>query len=65
MSPEIAQIYAELIPPIVKMARSCIRDLDPQNELKFLRVRSRHYEIMVAPYQDFALVVVQDVQIEE
>ena len=30
VSPEIAQRYAELIPPIVRMARACIRDLDPQ-----------------------------------
>lgn len=42
VSPEIAQIYAELIPPIVKMARSCIRDLDPQ-------VRTHHMTTKTKP----------------
>jgi dynein light chain roadblock-type len=30
-------------------ARSTVRSLDPQNDLTFLRVRSKKYEILIAP----------------
>ena len=30
-------------------ARSAVRSLDPQNDLTFLRIRSKKYEILVAP----------------
>lgn len=40
--------YAELIPQLASMARSLVRDLDPQNDLQFLRIRSQMHEIMGA-----------------
>ena len=36
------------------------RDLDPQNDLTFLRIRTKKHEMMVAPEKDFLLIVVQD-----
>ena len=30
-------------------ARSAVRNLDPQNDLTFLRIRSKKHEILVAP----------------
>ena len=36
-----------------------IRELDPHNDLKFLRLRSSKYEVMVAPYPDFSVIVLQ------
>lgn len=30
-------------------ARGTVRDIDPQNDLTFLRIRSKKNEIMVAP----------------
>lgn len=41
--------YAGLIQQLVLMARSTVRELDPQNDLTFLRVRSKKNEIMIAP----------------
>ena len=35
--------YAQLIPQLASMARSLVRDLDPQNDLQFLRIRSKHH----------------------
>jgi dynein light chain roadblock-type len=32
-------------------AKSIIRDLDPTNDLTFLRIKSKNNEIMVAPGQ--------------
>ena len=41
--------YADLLPGLTAMARSMVRELDPLNDLEFLRVRSAKHEIMVAP----------------
>ena len=43
------------------MAKSAVRDLDPQNELHFIRVRNKEQEIMVAPTEDLILIVVQHI----
>ena len=65
VSPETAMVYAEMIPPLITMARMCIRDMEPQNDLTFIRIRSRENEIIVAPYEEFHLVVVQGVSTED
>uniref|UniRef100_A0A3Q3KHW8 Dynein light chain roadblock n=1 Tax=Monopterus albus TaxID=43700 RepID=A0A3Q3KHW8_MONAL len=52
--------YAGLIHQLVMKARSTIRDMDPQNDLTFLRVRSKKNEIMIAPDKDYFLIVIQN-----
>jgi len=37
-----------------------VRDLDPTNDLTFLRVRTKKNEIMIAPEKDFTLMVIQN-----
>jgi len=54
--------YVGLLHQLTMKARSTIRDIDPQNDLTFLRIRSKKHEIMVAPggsahYQPFLLAV--------
>jgi dynein light chain roadblock-type len=51
--------YSGLLHQLAAKARSCVRDLDPQNDLTFLRVRSKKHEIMVAPDRDYLLIVIQ------
>ena len=41
--------YAGLLHQLSAKARSTIRDIDPTNDLTFLRIRSKKHEIMVAP----------------
>jgi dynein light chain roadblock-type len=41
--------YAGLLHQLTAKARSVVRDIDPQNDLTFLRIRSKKHEIMVAP----------------
>ncbi|KAI9589372.1 hypothetical protein GQX74_007541 [Glossina fuscipes] len=48
--------YADLMSQLTDKARSVVRDLDPSNNLTFLRVRSKKHEIMMAPNRDFILV---------
>ncbi|PNF40454.1 Dynein light chain roadblock-type 2 [Cryptotermes secundus] len=52
--------YAGLISQLSDKARSVVRDLDPTNDLTFLRIRSRKHEIMVAPDKEFILIVIQN-----
>ncbi|CAN9512204.1 unnamed protein product [Ophioblennius macclurei] len=52
--------YAGLIHQLVMTARSTVRDMDPQNDLTFLRVRSKKNEIMIAPDKDYFLIVIQN-----
>lgn len=51
--------YAGLVSHLADKARSVIRDLDPTNDLTFLRVKSKKHEIMVAPDRDFKIITVQ------
>lgn len=60
MDTATTQVYATNFQNLTSMARSCVRDLDPLNDLKFLRVRSRKYEIMVAPSGEYTLIVIQN-----
>jgi len=50
---------------LASKARSVIRTLDPQNDITFLRVRSKKHEIMVAPDKDYLLFVIQNPNSEE
>lgn len=52
--------YAGLIHQLTNKARTCVRDIDPQNDLTFLRIRSKKHEIMVAPEKDYLLIVIQN-----
>eukprot|EP00754_Rhynchopus_humris_P034399 Rhum_TRINITY_DN15732_c0_g1::Rhum_TRINITY_DN15732_c0_g1_i1::g.161975::m.161975/K10419/DYNLRB, DNCL2; dynein light chain roadblock-type len=56
----ISNQYAQLITALTGKARHCVRDLDPTNDLTFLRIRSKKHEIMVAPDKDYILIVIQN-----
>ncbi|CAK1594584.1 unnamed protein product [Parnassius mnemosyne] len=52
--------YAGLMTALVDKAKAVVRDLDPSNDLTFLRIRSKKSEVLVAPDKDFILIVVQN-----
>jgi len=52
--------YTGLISGLTDKARSVVRDLDPTNDLTFLRVRSKKHEIMIAPDKEYMLIVIQN-----
>jgi len=52
--------YAGLMHSLAAQAKNCVRDTDPQNDLTFLRLRTKKHEIMVAPDKDYLLIVVQN-----
>ncbi len=41
--------YASQVQQLTAKARCTVRDLDPTNDLSFLRVRTNKHEIMIAP----------------
>ncbi|XP_013005708.1 dynein light chain roadblock-type 1 isoform X2 [Cavia porcellus] len=45
--------YANLMHNFILKARSTVREIDPQNDLTFLRIRSKKNEIMVAPGREY------------
>ena len=46
---DASQTYAAQILQLASKARSAVRTLDPQNDLTFLRIRTKKHEILVAP----------------
>ncbi|GMH94632.1 hypothetical protein TL16_g12960, partial [Triparma laevis f. inornata] len=48
MSQELAEAYAEAMKHLSKKSRNVVRDLDPKNELKYLRIRAKKHEVLVA-----------------
>ena len=57
--------YSALISQLTSTARSIVRDLDPMNDLTFLRIRSKKHEIMISPDKDYILIVIQDPNAEQ
>uniref|UniRef100_A0A914X9S8 Dynein light chain roadblock n=1 Tax=Plectus sambesii TaxID=2011161 RepID=A0A914X9S8_9BILA len=52
--------HAALLQQLSDKAKNVIRELDPSNDLTFLRLRSKKHEIMIAPDKDYLLVVIQN-----
>lgn len=61
---EVTVQYAALVSHFTTKSRSAVKKLDPENDLNFLRIRSKKHEIMIAPAfersSEYYLVVVQD-----
>jgi len=51
--------YGVKLSEAARQARNLVRDLDPSNDLTFLRITCRKYEMMVAPDKDYFLIVIQ------
>ena len=63
----VAVQYAALVSHFTSKARSAVKIVsknDPENELQFIRIRSKKHEIMIAPdfdkAHDYQLIVVQN-----
>lgn len=52
--------YSKLVSSLSIKATDVVKSSDEDDDLVFLRIRTKRYEIMVAPEKDYILVVVQD-----
>jgi hypothetical protein len=63
MEPEQATKYSALVARLSDHARAFVRELAPEDDLQFLRLRSNGKEVMIAPNFDkehnLSLTVVQ------
>ncbi|KAJ8604578.1 hypothetical protein CTAYLR_007635 [Chrysophaeum taylorii] len=59
MSQAQADIYAQKMSGLSKKARGVVRDLNPKNELRYLRIRAKKHEVLVAYDQEFLVIVIQ------
>ncbi|KAI9257640.1 hypothetical protein BY458DRAFT_535234 [Sporodiniella umbellata] len=57
---ELSKQYGQLIAALIQQAKNVITTLDDQNDLTFLRLRTKKHEIMVAPDHDYLLIVIQN-----
>ena len=56
--------YAGLLSTLCQKSRAAVRELDPSNDVTFLRLRSHKHEILVAPDKEYVLVVIQAPQVK-
>ncbi|KAJ7241187.1 hypothetical protein O6H91_06G088400 [Diphasiastrum complanatum] len=62
---DISAKYAAQLPGLAAMARSAVRELDPQNDLQMLRIKSHLHEIIVLADLYFTIIVVQSCSSEQ
>ena len=55
--------YEQLVTSLTSATRSVVRDLDPTNELTFFRLRSVSHEVLVAPDEQFLMLVLQKTEL--
>lgn len=59
-SRELAVQYAALFQSLAMKAKSVVQEMDNNNELTLLRLRSKKDEIIVAPDSKYLLIVLQE-----
>jgi dynein light chain roadblock-type len=57
LSKELSTQYAGLMAQLVTKGRSVVRTIDSDDDLVFLRVRTKKHEVMVAPGDGYMLIV--------
>lgn len=48
MSQETAEVYAEAMRHLALKARGVVRDVNPKGEMKYMRIRAKRHEVLVA-----------------
>ena len=54
--------YQSLISQLTRKGTSFVRELNPQDDLRFMRIQTQKHEIMIAPENDYTVIVIQDLQ---
>ena len=51
--------FPQVVTILCLQAKSIVRDLDPTNKLSFFRLKSTTHEVLVAPEENFIILVLQ------
>ena len=57
--------YGSLINQFTTNSQKAIKNMHPEEDVVFIRIRSRLHEIMIAPDKEFQLIVLQNPSNEE
>lgn len=60
LDPKQTSQYSTLISQLAVRAQVICRELDPEDECTFIRIRTKKHEIMAAPEKEYILIVLQD-----
>ena len=52
--------YAKQCAPLAELARCTVRETDPTDDLQFFRIRTKKYEMIIAPEKEYSLIVLQN-----
>ncbi len=52
--------YGSLISQFTTKVHLAVKSLHPEEEVNFIRIRSKQHEIMIAPEKEFSLIVLQN-----
>ncbi|KAH8282255.1 hypothetical protein KR054_006435 [Drosophila jambulina] len=52
--------YATNMRPLVTLARSMVQEMEPTDELSYVRLRTRKQEVMVATENQHTIIIIQD-----
>eukprot|EP01063_Lacrimia_lanifica_P021436 TRINITY_DN28769_c0_g1_i1.p2 TRINITY_DN28769_c0_g1~~TRINITY_DN28769_c0_g1_i1.p2 ORF type:complete len:145 (+),score=71.23 TRINITY_DN28769_c0_g1_i1:84-518(+) len=61
----VMQQHASKLHAFVGLTRSIVRTLDVENELDFLRIRSKKHEFIISPAKEYVLIVIQDYHMKQ
>ena len=59
MSQEVAEKFAKHLNTLASNARDITRDLNPNDDLKNLRIRTKTKELIVSHFDDIIIAVIQ------
>lgn len=59
-----AGMYSKNVQVLMELASSAVRDIDPEDEMQFLRIHTAKLEIMAARETDFLAIVLQKLNSE-
>lgn len=59
MPQDVAEQFAQCMISLATQARGVVRDLNPKNELRYLRVRAKKHEVLVAYDVQFIVIIIQ------
>ena len=60
MPQESAANYGNKMALLADLAADCVRNLDPEQSLRLLRIKTKKLELLVAPGTDTIVVIIQD-----
>ena len=58
-------LYVGTAISLYERSQSMVRDIDPTNALRFMRIRTIKYELMVSVEEDYIVIAVQNTKFTE